>query len=152
MAGEWQQAWVAALDVLEADVTEVESMLSADHRQRDTPIANAWQPPVGLGPLPLDLRPRADAILNRQFAAASAVTRAITINRKQAAVAARIEAGQQGAPRPAYVDCAMYRSAARPTPCRPTRNLSGGTPWPGNRASGPAAPGRQPDPAGAALN
>jgi hypothetical protein len=152
-AGNWQQAWTAALDVLEADVTEVESMLTAEHRQRDTPITNAWRPPVGLGPLPLDLRPRADAILNRQIVAATAVTRAIAMNRKQATVAARIEAGQQGAPRPAYVDCAMYRSQRRPRPCRPARQLTDEPPLPpGNRSGVHSAPLRQPDSGGPILN
>jgi hypothetical protein len=132
VAGDWTSAWTAALDGLEADVTEVEQLLADDHRQRDTPLTNAWKPPVGLGPLPLDLRPRADAILTRQLSAARAITLALGTNRKQANVAARIETGSQGAPRPAYVDCAMYRSGHRPvrTPCRPKRQLSDELPFP----------------------
>jgi hypothetical protein len=112
VGGDWNSAWTAALDTLEADVQEVEEMLAADHRQRDNPISNAWKPPVGLGPLPLDLKPRADAILNRQLAAAQAVSLALATTRRQAAVAARIETGTQAAPRPAYVDCAMCRAPA----------------------------------------
>lgn len=123
MGGDWAGAWTAALDELEADVVEVEEMLVADHRQRDNPITNAWQPPPGLGPLPLDLRPRADSILNRQIAAARAVTLALATTRRQAAVAARIETGQQGTPRPAYVDCAMYRHVAQQTSCRQTQSV-----------------------------
>ncbi len=103
----WRQAWIGALDALEADVVEVETLLAADHRLRDTPTADPWSPPDGLGPLPLDLRPRADAILARQIEAARAVTVAITTNRQQAALMEHIEAGRRAnPPRPAYVDCA----------------------------------------------
>ncbi len=104
---EWHRAWNAALDELEGDVVEIEELLADDHRMRDHEITNAWKPPQGLGPLPLDLRPRADAILARQLAAAHAVTLALATNRRQACVASRIEAGSRGAPRPAYIDCAM---------------------------------------------
>lgn len=107
MGGDWNAAWVAALDTLEADVTEVEQLLEDDHRMRDHPISDAWQPPTGLGPLPLDLRPRADAILSRQLIAARTITQTIATNRRQAAVTARIETGSAGTRRPAYIDCAM---------------------------------------------
>ena len=106
-AHEWRDAWTAALDELEADVARVEDLLVSDHLVRDHPLTDPWAPPEGLGPLPLDLRPRADAILARQIAAAGAVSTALASNRRQAAVAARIETGGQPAPRPAYVDCAM---------------------------------------------
>jgi hypothetical protein len=106
-ASEWRLAWAAALDDLEADVTEVEQLLVDDHRVRDLPLANAWTPPDGLGPLPLDLRPRADAVLARQLATAGALALALGTNRRQAAVAARIETGGRGASRPAYVDYAL---------------------------------------------
>ncbi len=104
----WRAAWIDALDALEAEVTDVEGLLEDDHRLRDTPLGNPWAPPPGMGPLPLDLRPRADAILARQIAAAQAVSTALAVNRQQAAFAARVEAGRHATPpRPAYVDCAM---------------------------------------------
>ena len=106
MTSRWTEAWTAALDALETDVTAVEALLAADHRLRDLPLADPWSPPAGLGPLPLDLRPRADAVLQRQLAAAAALAVAAATTRRQAAVADRIEAGP-GTPRPAYVDCAM---------------------------------------------
>jgi hypothetical protein len=106
-AAEFHAAWLAALDELEADVAHVEAMLTDDHLQRDYPVSNPWSPPQGLGPLPLDLRPRADAILTRQLMAARDITLALGTNRKQAAVAARIETGLSGAPRPSYIDAAM---------------------------------------------
>jgi hypothetical protein len=105
---DWRNAWTAALDALEADVVEVEGLLAHDHRLRDLPLTNPWSPPEGLGPLPLDLRPRADAILSRQLAAATDVAMAIAANRRQLTVLNRIESGHNAAPpRPAYVDCAM---------------------------------------------
>jgi hypothetical protein len=104
---EWRMAWIAALDALEADVAAVESALEDEHRQRELPHANPWAPPAGLGPLPLDLRPRADGILARQLAAAQGLATAMTTNRRQAAFAAKVEAGDIGKTPPSYVDCAM---------------------------------------------
>jgi hypothetical protein len=103
---DWHAAWVAALGALEADVTQVESMITGDHLHRDNPPVDPWTPPVGLGPLPLDLRPRADALLQRQLSAAHNLTLALATNRRQAAIADRIETGGAGAPRPSYVDYA----------------------------------------------
>ena len=58
--------------------------------------------------MPDDLRTRADAILGRQLEAARALSVAMTNNRQQAMLAARIEAGRHASPlRPAYVDQAM---------------------------------------------
>ncbi|HET9517197.1 MAG TPA: hypothetical protein VFO77_05690 [Actinoplanes sp.] len=107
MTDSWREAWVAALNALEADVEAVEQMITDEHRSQDLPAATPWQPPEGLGPLPLDLRPRADAILARQLAAAQAATTAITSNRRQTAFAARVEVGTPGKATPSYVDCAM---------------------------------------------
>jgi len=105
MSGDWHRAWTAALDELEADVTRVEALLADDHRVRDLPVADPWTPPAGLGPLPLELRPRADAILGRQIAATQAISVALATNRRQAELLARVESGATP-PRPAYVDCA----------------------------------------------
>jgi hypothetical protein len=102
----WRQAWSAALDELELDVAAVEAMLIDAHRAQELPPADPWSPPEGLGPLPLDLRPRADAILERQLAAAVGIARALATTRRQAAVAARIDTGRT-ADRPAYLDCAL---------------------------------------------
>nr|WP_205862947.1 hypothetical protein [Planosporangium thailandense] len=94
------------MDALEADVTRVEAMLADDHRARDLPVVDPWSPPAGIGPLPLDLRPRADEILSRQLAAAQALALAMTANRRQLEMMSRIESGE--APRrPAYLDCAI---------------------------------------------
>jgi hypothetical protein len=106
-SAEWHRAWAAALGELELDVTQAEALLAAG-RSHEPPATEpdrggAWSPPPGLGPLPLDLRPRADAILTRQLAAAEEIARALASNRRQAAATARIETGR-GPARPAYVD------------------------------------------------
>jgi hypothetical protein len=106
-AQQWRAAWTAALDELEADVDAVEAMIAQAHRDQELPVPDPWSPPQGLGPLPLDLRPRADGILARQIAAAAALAQAMTANRRQAAFAARVESGAQGRSGPVYVDCAM---------------------------------------------
>jgi hypothetical protein len=103
----WRAAWVAALDALDADVEAVETLLIAEQRIRDLPQADPWSPPPGIGPLPLDLRPRADAILARQVSAAQQLALAIGANRKQAAFVAKVEVGDFGKAPPTYVDRAM---------------------------------------------
>jgi len=105
--GDWRSAWVAALDHLEADIGQVEEQLRTDQFLRDTPPADPWNPPEGIGPLPLDMRPRADRILARQVAAAEGLARAMAANRRQAAVTNKIELFDDGAARPTYLDQAM---------------------------------------------
>lgn len=107
-ADDWRTAWTAALDEMEVDVAQVEALLGDDHLLRDLPPAGAWAPPRDIGALPLDLRPRADAILARQFAAAQEISRALVATRRQAEAAARVETGGRAAPqRPVYVDHAL---------------------------------------------
>jgi hypothetical protein len=102
---EWRRQWVAALDALELDVQATAALLSNEHRARELPAPEPWSPPSGLGRLPGDLRPRADAILRRQLATAEALTRTLNSNRRQAALAARMQTNT-AAPLPAYVDTA----------------------------------------------
>ncbi|HWS38526.1 MAG TPA: hypothetical protein VN408_38030 [Actinoplanes sp.] len=103
---DWRAAWTAALDDLEMDVLAVETMLADERRLAETPPANPWQPPTGLGALPLELRPRADEILTRQLAAAEEIARRLTTNRQQLAATAKIETGE-AVKRPVYLDFAM---------------------------------------------
>jgi hypothetical protein len=104
--GSWQGAWTAALDRLECDVASAEALLAEEHLLRELPIADPWHPPAGLGPLPVDLRPRADQVLARQLAVAERLAAIMTGTARQAAVINRIDNGHE-APRPNYVDCAM---------------------------------------------
>jgi hypothetical protein len=107
MTAEWQRAWVAALDELEMDVEATATLLDGEHRARELPAAQSWRPPVGLGPLPAPLRGRAEAILARQMDVAEQISRTIAVNRRQSAFAAKLETGDAGAARPAYVDTAI---------------------------------------------
>jgi hypothetical protein len=101
---EWRRQWVAALDALELDVFATAALLQDEHRARELPAPEPWRPPTGLGPLPADLRPRADAILGRQIAVAEVLTRTLSTNRRQAALAARLQ--NHTGPVPAYIDTA----------------------------------------------
>jgi hypothetical protein len=107
MTEPWRQAWVAALDALEADVESVERMIGDEHRQQDLAAATAWAPAPELGPLPVDLKKRADDILARQLAAARASAAAMTTNRRQQAFADRVEVGKAGKSVPSYLDRAV---------------------------------------------
>lgn len=106
MGKDWRTEWTGALDALELDVAQTEAMLTEEHRAADAPAAQPWSPPAGLGPLPLDLRSRADAILSRQLAAAEAIAQRLASNRQQSAVVSRMETGET-IKRPVYLDCAM---------------------------------------------
>lgn len=103
----WHRSWERALDELELDVDRAEELLHDEHAAKDLPPA-PWTPPADLGPLPLELRPRADAILERQIAVAKQIATSLTMNRRQAAAIARIETGNpDDTPRPAYLDYRM---------------------------------------------
>jgi hypothetical protein len=102
----WRGAWTAALDELELDVAQIETMLADERRHTETPPADLWRPPTELGALPLELKPRADEILTRQLRAAEEIARRLTASRQQIAVTSRIETGE-AVKRPLYVDYAM---------------------------------------------
>jgi hypothetical protein len=102
----WHEAWTTALDRMAADVASAEALLAEEHLLRDLPLADPWHPPAGLGPLPIDLRPRADQVLARQLAVAEQLAAVMTGTARQAAVLGRIDDGRE-APRPNYVDCAL---------------------------------------------
>lgn len=102
-----QEAWVAALDDLDADVTRMEALLAEAQHLQDLPTTDPWSPPAGLGPLPLDLRPRAEALLTRHINATEHLAVAIAANRRHAAFAAKVEIGGYGEAPPTYVDRAM---------------------------------------------
>lgn len=107
MTGErWRAAWSEALDSLEADVAAAEALLADEHRLKDLPVTDPWRPPAGLGPLPLDLRARADDVLRRQLSVAQRLAVSLAGTMRQAAVLDRVE-NARPAPRPSYLDCAM---------------------------------------------
>ena len=106
MTEDWHGAWTAALDELELDVVQIETMLADERRYADTPPADLWRAPTELGALPLELKPRADEILTRQLRAAEEIGRRLTASRQQIAMTSRIETGE-AVKRPVYVDYAM---------------------------------------------
>jgi hypothetical protein len=106
----WRAAWAAALDELELDIERAEALLSRDHSVRDAHTDEllqgvTWTPPGDLPPLPAELVDRARAVLDRQTAVAAGLALAMTVNRRQALLAARMSA--EVAARPAYVDRAV---------------------------------------------
>lgn len=154
---EWLTAWASALDDLEMNVAQAESLLtpvgdapeptapaalpvpraatapaatgyrdarfgapspagspngSADGTAGWVALATAggtgapsgdWEPPQLPGPLPEELRERAAALLDRQLAAAEALTKAMLGNRQHSGLLERLERGNDE-PRSAYVD------------------------------------------------
>jgi hypothetical protein len=105
--GDADPAWVEALDAFEADLLEVERMLTAEERLKERPPIGLWTPPEGLGPLPDELRERAEELLERQAVMAHLVMVALATNRRHVAAASRIEVGSRGQPRPSFIDRPM---------------------------------------------
>jgi multidrug efflux pump subunit AcrA (membrane-fusion protein) len=106
----WRAAWAAALDELELDLERAEALISRDHSVRDANGEDllrgvTWTPPDHLPPLPAELVDRARAVLDRQTAAAAGLALAMSVNRRQALLAARMSAEE--AARPNYVDRAV---------------------------------------------
>jgi hypothetical protein len=97
----WDTAWLEALADLELEVDRAEALLKS--AEIEPPEVSQWAPPVGLGPLPAELLDRAKALHAKQMRVTQAIMHALTHNRAQAAVAARMETGHV-APRPVYVD------------------------------------------------
>lgn len=97
----WSGAWHTALIDLELEVERAEALLRS--AEPSAPEISAWAPPPGLGPLPAGLLDRARALHSRQLRVSQTIVDALTHNRAQAAMAARLESGQT-ATRPVYVD------------------------------------------------
>jgi hypothetical protein len=106
VTADWHLAWTEVLDALELEVAATETLLADSQLARDLPAVEPWSPPRWLGPLPVELQPRADAILTRQLTLATAVARALASTRRQAAVAFRLQTGRDAA-RPSYLDQAL---------------------------------------------
>ena len=103
---EWQQAWEAALAALELDVLEAEQLLATGPAETadPLPVAEPWTPPVLPGPLPSNLRSRAEAILARQLRVADDLARAMGGNRREQQVARRMDSGTVDRSQPVFVD------------------------------------------------
>ena len=104
VAADWDVAWLQALGALEVDVATAERTLAINHLPSVDEIAvlAAWRVPAEMGPLPAALVDRARALLDRQLAAATAIGRAMTMNRRHLAAIGAMNPVQ--AARPVYVD------------------------------------------------
>jgi len=98
---DWTDAWTTALSELELEVDRAEALLKT--AEPSAPEVSAWTPPKHIGPMPAALLDRAQALHNRQVQVARAIMTALTHNRAQAAVTARMETGHVPS-RPVYVD------------------------------------------------
>ncbi|HEY0237775.1 MAG TPA: hypothetical protein VGC37_03945 [Friedmanniella sp.] len=100
----WDHAWSAALSELELAADEAERLLSLAHLPSTTEVAKvaAWRPPHGLGPLPLSLRERAQALVDRQLDLARRTAEAARMSRRQARVADVLATRPPA--RPVYLD------------------------------------------------
>ena len=98
----WLAAWSDALDELERDVQVLEQA-GADPRTSLEP-AGAWRPPVLPCPLPESLHERAAHILQRQLAAAAALSAGIAGNRQQARL---LELAAPAPGRPKFLDSSV---------------------------------------------
>ncbi len=106
---DWHAEWVSALATLELDVAGAERLLGEGRAAAgavDAPvqIAVGWTPPRIGGPLPVSLRGRAEAILARQLRVSEDLGRAIGSNRRERALARRMDFGAADRSRPAFVD------------------------------------------------
>ncbi|GAA2976599.1 hypothetical protein [Actinokineospora diospyrosa] len=106
-AGAWNLAWATALDRLESDVASAEALLTEEHMLRELPKFDPWTPPAGLGPLPLDMRPRADAVLRRQLEVATKLAAAMSGAAMHSLVVGKMVEDRRDPARPSYVDVAM---------------------------------------------
>jgi hypothetical protein len=98
---DWTDAWTTALSELELEVDRAEALLKT--AEPSAPEVSAWTPPKHIGPMPAALLDRAKAVHERQVLVTQAIVQALTHNRAQAAVTARMETGH-AASRPVYVD------------------------------------------------
>ncbi len=101
---DWDQAWSAALSDLELAADEAERLLSLAHLPSTTEVAqvSTWRPPHGLGPMPLSLRERAQALVDRQIDLARRTAEAARMSRRQARVADVLATRPPA--RPVYLD------------------------------------------------
>ena len=110
-SADWHEAWTAALTALELDVLQAEQLLAVGHgataAEDVLSFTPEWTPPVLPGPLPVDLRSRAQAILTRQLQVAEELARAMGSNRRELEVARKMNSGTAERTTPVFVDSHM---------------------------------------------
>ncbi|WP_432978681.1 hypothetical protein [Dactylosporangium sp. CA-233914] len=105
MTGSWTAAWSAALDAMELEADAVERMLRHRDLLGTEPERAVFTPPVGIGPLPMELTERARLLVQRQLDLSRELSAAIAGNRQQLRLVNRVqrESGTGQAP-PVYLD------------------------------------------------
>lgn len=111
--GDKTLSWATVLADLAREAAEHERLFDAiangDHGEdeHDLPAATPWTPPSGLGPVPVDLREQAIAVLNRQLALAARIAEAQTHNQQQQRLTERLDGGYGRTSAPAFFDAAL---------------------------------------------
>lgn len=98
------RAWETELDRIELDVLRAERALASGQML----VHDEWDRPVDHGPLPEELRERAEAILARQHVVLEQMTALLGATRRHQAVVDAVErASARPAAAPVYLDVTM---------------------------------------------
>ncbi|MDN4173570.1 hypothetical protein QWY28_11485 [Nocardioides sp. SOB77] len=97
-----REAWEVALDRLELDLVRLERSLGLGDRVVE---ADPWEVPARYGPLPPELRERAEDLVTRQHAVIEALRHRMAVTlRQRAAVESIGRTSAPTEPRAAYID------------------------------------------------
>lgn len=94
------EAWQVTLDRIELDVVRAEIALANGATIR----TDEWDVPADHGPLPTDLRPRAEEILARQQTVLTQIAEQLGTTLRQQAVVERVGRSTAASQVPIYVD------------------------------------------------
>lgn len=98
--------WLDELDRLEAELEAVRALLSSREQGSGAEAVDtaSWTPTAGLGPLPRDLVPRAEALLTSQRQVQLDLSLAMAATSRQRDFAARVTDATAVPAAPAYLD------------------------------------------------
>jgi hypothetical protein len=103
----WDAAWADALETLELDVEQAESLLAASRTgtMAEIPLPrDGWTRPALEGPMPGNLRARAEAVLARQLRVSEELARGMASTHRELQLAQRMDSGATDRSVPAYID------------------------------------------------
>lgn len=105
---DWTAAWTEALDDLELDLDRAEELLTVGRTGSAGglhPAPAAWVAPDLPGPIPENLRARAQAVYDRQLRVSEDLARGLAAGRRELALASLMEsAAKVDHSRPAFLD------------------------------------------------
>ncbi|CAM3442049.1 hypothetical protein NODU109028_17055 [Nocardioides dubius] len=93
--------WLAVLEQFERDLAAVEAVLDGGSDALPDDVERAWSVPQVSGPVPTELRERAELVAERQLAAQTAIVQRMRSARSQQAVVKLLDGGPK---RPVYLD------------------------------------------------